>query len=69
MKLKQILQNLHAEINQSEWSPEFKGGIGGLDALASLLVGGNEGEDEAHDVAKVPAMLSVDDPKRSVSMS
>ena len=34
MKLKQILQNLHSEINQSSMS------LSGVDVLASLLGGG-----------------------------
>lgn len=64
MKLKKILQLLHAEVNKSGLSLELRGG---LDTLNQLLHQG-EGETQPKDVNETD-LSGIDDVRRSVSMS
>ena len=64
LKLKKILQMLHAEINKSGVRLELKGG---LETLNILLHEGDENESTSRRVAE-PAQVT-DDLRRSVSMS
>lgn len=65
MKLKKLLQILHAEINQSGVRLELKGGLDTLNRLLNQEGGNGAGMEDESSVAD----NDFDDVRRSVSMS